>query len=111
MKRILMLAAVTKTNRPAVMAIVNDTVMALGGWITVHNLYGNMVAVFHFELAPGKLAALAERLDAEAIRLDDASRAAIAGPDQTAEGIPCALNVTFIHDEPDVKREVPAVPG
>ncbi len=108
---ILMLAAVTKTSRHGVMSIVNDAVMVLGGWISGHELYGNMVTVFKFELAPKVLPALAERLDAAAIRLDDASRAAIAEAGETAEEIPCALNVTFIHDEPDVKREVPAVPG
>lgn len=111
MKRILMLAAVTKTNRHAVMAIVNDAVMALGGWIAGHELYGNMVTVFKFDLAPKVLPALAERLDATEIRLDAASRAAIAEAGETAAEVPCSLNVTFIHDEPDMRREVPAVPG
>jgi hypothetical protein len=48
------------------------------------------------------------RLDTES--LDRLTNAISAAPSHDQE-IACALNVTFSHNEPDMRREVPAVPG
>ncbi len=111
MRSILMLAAVTRANRHAVMGLVNDAIMGLGGWVDGHSLYGNMVTVFRFEVDAARLRELETRLDDAAVHLDDASREALAGADPARGDMRCALNVTFVHNEPDVKRPVPAVPG
>ena len=112
MQKILMLAAVTKINRHAAMALVNDLVVELGGWISGHTLYGNMAAAFHSNLPPARLADFSARLDAAQIRLDESGAAGIdAAARSGSEECRLSLNITFIHGEPDITHPVPAVPG
>ena len=105
-----MMSAVTRVNRLAVMLLVNDAVMELGGWITGHQLYGNISAVFRFELPENRLPAFAARMNGAGIRLDTAGLDAAAGNGDATDAVPCSLAVTFIHDEPDRKRTVPRPP-
>ena len=114
MKRLLMLAAATRINRHAVMAQVNDIVVSSGGWIEGHALFSNIAATFRFVLPAGRLTGFAEAVDAAGVHVDAAgladlaARAAAEPPEAEVAG---TLSVTFIHDEPDLRREIPAVPG
>jgi hypothetical protein len=115
-----MLSAVTRVNRHAAMAGINDAINSLG-WIEQHVLFSNIQVNFRFNMAAAKLPALAERLDALGVHLDAAASQEIAELVRKAEGngggkadaaeLPASLAVTFLHNEPDMKREVPAVPG
>lgn len=113
--RITMLAGVTKANRHQVSADINDGVIAAGGWVTDHAFFSNIATTFRVVLPPEGLAQFRDLVTAAGVHLDDDSEAAIAalvaGKEGLPEEVPASLNVTFIHDEPDLKREVPAVPG
>lgn len=115
MQRMLMLAAVTSVNRHEAMADINDTTVGCGGWIEGHTLFSNIMVTFRFVVPAGRLAEFAVRVNEAGVHLDPASLAAVS--ERTGAGIapqaelPGALAVTFIHDEPDLRREVPAVPG
>lgn len=110
----LMLSAVTWANRHDAMAGINDAVLAAGGWIEGHTLFSNIATTFRIELPEGRIPALAEALETLGILLDDESRDRLAAlrppPDKGAERA-LSLSVTFIHNEPDLRREVPMVPG
>ena len=119
MKRLLMLSAVTRVNRHEVMSGINDIVVACGGWIEGHTLFSNIAATFRFVLPASGLAGFGARVDALGVHLDAASLEALAarslGAGEAGEvgeaDVAGALAVTFVHDEPDLRREIPAVPG
>jgi hypothetical protein len=110
-----MLSGVTHANRHQVTAEVNDAVVSAGGWVTDHTFFSNIATNFHMVLAPKGLARFRGLVLAAAVHLDDESDAKLADLIAREEGLPdelpASLNITFIHDEPDLRREVPAVPG
>ncbi|MDP2149377.1 MAG: hypothetical protein Q8S27_16520 [Hoeflea sp.] len=116
MKRLLMLSAVTRINRHAAMAGIDDIVVACGGWIEGHTLFSNIAATFRFVLPTSGLAGFGARVDALGVHLDAASTEALAARSPAAgeageAEVAGALAVTFVHDEPDLRREIPAIPG
>lgn len=113
--KLVMLAGVTKRNRHAVMADVNDIVAGLGGWIIGHTLLSNIATTFRLALPADRLEAFRAGVAAAGVVLDAESSHvvsdAIAEQHQMDAEITASLNVTFMHDEPDLRREIPAVPG
>jgi hypothetical protein len=111
----LMLAGVTRINRHAAMADINDAVLRANGWVSGHAMFSNIATTFQIALPPARYAAFCTALDGIGVVLDSESRAAVAAldvDDQTADAeVLASLNITFIHDEPDLRREVPSVPG
>ncbi|MEI2384314.1 hypothetical protein [Breoghania sp. JC706] len=110
-----MLAGVTRTNRHQVSADINDAVMGVGGWIKSHTLFSNIATTFHFALPPDRLSTLRERMIEAGVRLDEESIAKLDAiskePTSQPDEISASLNLTFIHAEPDLRRDVPSVPG
>lgn len=109
MTRILMLNAVTRRERKDATSFVFDTVNDLGGWIDDVQMYSNMMNTIRLTLAAGAYPALIAALREGGIAVDEPSED-LSSPDPAAERM-ATLQLTFIHDEPDMKREVPAVPG
>ena len=113
--RIVMLSAVTRRDRHQVMAEVNEAVLKSGGWIEGHTLLSNIATVFKLELPARAFQSLADRLAALEVRLDEESRqtllSVVDSAKDPAEDCRVTLNVTFLHDEPDLRRTIPAVPG
>jgi hypothetical protein len=111
----LMLSAVTRRNRHDAMAEINDAVIGAGGWVEGHTLFSNIATTFRTELPMEKIADFVRAIDSLGVHLDTESKHAVAlqeapGNRRDAD-VPVTLNVTFIHDEPDLRREVPMVPG
>lgn len=113
--RIIMLSGVTHANRHQVTAAVNDAVVAAGGWVTDHTFFSNIATNFRMVLPPEGIARFRDLVVNAGVHLDDESDAVIgdliAKEKGLPEEIPASLNVTFIHNEPDLRREVPSVPG
>lgn len=112
MRRIL-LAGMTKNNRNQVVADVVDAVHAGGGWIIDSHLFSNLSAAITFAVAPGRLPELKTGFEAIGLLLDNDSLGRIteASSAASAEEIQVGLQITFIHNEPDLRRQVIAVPG
>lgn len=113
--RIIMLTGVTHANRHQVTAEINDAVVSSGGWVTDHTFFSNIATNFRMVLAPQGLARFRDLVVAAGVHLDEESDTKlsdlIAQKKGLPEELPASLNVTFIHNEPDLRREVPAVPG
>ncbi|MCZ8180240.1 MAG: hypothetical protein O9309_14540 [Rhizobium sp.] len=106
---IVMLTAVTHVERKAATSFVFDTVNRLGGWIDDVHMYSNLMNTIRLTLPAGAFAAFVEALQAGHIAVDPPEGLGNIG-DPAAERM-ATLQLTFIHDEPDLKRELPAVPG
>ena len=79
-----------------------------------HTLFSNIAITIRLSLPIGKLGDFRSRLGEAGVRLDDASAEQsqiIARDDDGEAEITVSLNITFVHDEPDLRRPVPAVPG
>ena len=107
------LSSVTKKNRQDALSIINSEVLSAGGWIISHTLFSNIAATFRFEIPANNLASMQRRLEDQAIRMDTDSQKCIERLDPAAgkEDIVAILNITFIHDEPDLRHTIPAIPG
>jgi hypothetical protein len=109
----LMLSGVTRANRFEVTAAIDDAVAASGGWIDGHTLLSNIATIFRFVVPAGQLHRLMERMAEAHVTMDPESLALVAAatgrPPETEQA--GSIAVTFIHDEPDLRRDVPAVPG
>lgn len=111
----LLLEGVTKQNRHAVTIAIRDAISAAGGWISSENLFSNLATSIHCFMPPAGLAILKEAISSNDVMLDDNSHerllAGIAKEHPDIDEMPVSLNITFSHNEPDLKREIPAVPG
>ncbi len=110
------LCYVTRSERRAVIALCSDAVTESGGSILDFKFFSNVSASLFIEIGQSRLARLADRLehlglvpgpetDLQLARLADAARTV---PDQIASA---TVQITFVHDEPDLPHDVPAVPG
>ncbi|SSC68410.1 unnamed protein product [Ciceribacter selenitireducens ATCC BAA-1503] len=109
MMRILMLNAVTRRERKDATSFVFDTVNRLGGWIDDVQMYSNLMNTIRLTLTAGAYPALIAALREGDIAVDE-PEAGPAPANPAAERM-ATLQITFMHDEPDMKRDVPAVPG
>jgi hypothetical protein len=113
--RTLMLDGVTKRERNLVTMELRDAVSAAGGWIEAENFFSNIAVAFRFFIKQDGFSILRAAIEQSDVRLDTESLErlanAISAPPSHDQEMACALNVTFSHNEPDMRREVPAVPG
>ena len=93
---------------------------ASGEWVIDVKLFSNMSVCFNFEIPINRTEQLREALAETDLHLTRESQDSFAGlrkhTDFTAEhpqatNIPGSLQVTFIHNEPDLRIEVPRIPG
>lgn len=115
-KSYLRLVAIAAGDRDAVTARVRDAFSESGAWITDVHFFSGVQTMFSFEAASDALWPLAQALARAGLRLDEASRTALDEATERASGpapgdLEGTLAVIFAHGDPDMKHEVPAVPG
>lgn len=111
--------ATTTVNRYEMTALVERAITESGGWVLDHHLFSNLSMSLAFEISDRKLNTLLEALRATGLRLSRQSADAIVTlassldlvQDQPEAFVEGHLQITFIHNEPDLRREVPAIPG
>lgn len=106
---ILMLTAVTRVERKLATSLVFDTVNRLGGWIDDVQMYSNLMNTIRFTLPSEAFGSLIEALRADDISVDAPLGLAEIG--NAASERMATLQLTFIRDEPDLRREIPSLPG
>ncbi len=111
-RKFLNLSGITAIERHQAISAASDAITAGGGWIIDHTLFSNMMATIRFSLPPDGQGILQKQIEAADIHLDADSSAALnqISP-STQDEILGALNLTFVHHEPDLRMEIPAVPG
>jgi hypothetical protein len=111
----LRLNGATRADRLTITAKIRDIIVTeCHGWIGDFYQYSNTSLCLHFEIPAERVPALHNALSEAAIGFGpDADEAyqCISSADRKSDFVPCILQITFIHDEPDLRRKIPAVPG
>jgi len=93
---------------------------ASGAWVVDVKLFSNMSACFNFEVPRSHTAQLRGALAATGLHLSKESDESFASLLEHCESdaggwqepdIAGTLQITFIHNEPDLRIEVPQIPG
>ena len=109
----LRLSAFTRDNRGEVIARVRDTFAACGGWITDFHHFSNVSLCINFQIPVLKLADLCIEFRRIGLEITDELQSLPFNPPITTDQSDAAgtLQITFIHDEPDLIIPVPPIPG
>lgn len=96
----------------AVVGAVDDALSRAHASITDVHFFSGIQVTLHFEIAREDLAALGTALSDAGVRLDPESAAGLAEScgAEVAE-LAGTLALTLLDGDPDLKREIPAVPG
>jgi hypothetical protein len=111
MRSPLLLSAVVVGSRDAATTRIRDAFSAANAWITDVRFFSGVSTAFTFEAAREDLPRLGGALEAAGLAFDAASRRALldaAGGDGEARGM---LNVAFADGDPNLRHDVPKVPG
>ena len=111
----LRLNGATRADRLTCTANIREIIVAeCHGWIGDFYQYSNTSLCLHFEIPAGSLPVLRTALSEAGVGFgsdaDQAYRSA-SGAVGNSGAIACTLQITFIHNEPDLRRNIPAVPG
>ena len=118
--KVLRIDAVTAENRHDMTERARQAIASCGGSILDFRQFSNASVCITFEIAAARLAGLRAALSRAGLRLSAGSLDSIAeaceaagrrGESGGAGELDCTLAVFFVHDEPDLRIEVPAVPG
>ena len=113
----LRLSGSTRADRHETVSRVRDAINASGGALLDFKMFSNVSICLNFEIPARHVARLRSALGATPLRLDAESAALLArfdeetGTDTTAIDLPGTLQITFIHDDPDLIIAVPPIPG
>lgn len=99
---------------------VKEAISKSGGSILDFHMFSNLSICLNFELMVGKIDKLSEALKATGMQMSEESQRLLEncrrGLEQLdgktrASEVTATLAITFIHDEPDLRIEVPSIPG
>lgn len=109
------IAGFTRLQRGEAIALISDAINSYGGFILDSHMYSNSMLAISFEIRASNISSLVQTLVLAGLSMSletgsDASDlgAPRDGPDLI---VPGSMNVNFIHDDPPLRIEVPAVPG
>lgn len=115
----LQLNGMTTVERHTMIERVKAALGESGAYILDFHMFSNAALVLQFEVPLDRLAQLGPALAAISLRLEPRSQELLAAWDKESKArgagetrdIPGSLQITFIHNEPDLIIEVPMVPG
>ncbi len=104
----------TRAERIQMTDRVSEAINQAGAWITDFHQYSNLLICINFQVPGANLDRLATNLQETGLRLSQESLDQLKPSNDTAltdQELIGTLQITFIHDEPDLLRDIPAVPG
>jgi hypothetical protein len=93
---------------------VGEAINQAGAWITDFHQYSNILICINFQLPIANLDKLAATLQQTGLQLSQESLEQLKPshePMPQDQELIGTLQITFIHNEPDLLRDIPAVPG
>ncbi|MDJ1174005.1 hypothetical protein [Roseofilum capinflatum] len=114
MQRFLRLDGFTRAERIGMTYRVSEAINQAGAWITNFHLYSNLLICINFQVPIANLNRLAATLQETGLQLSQESlEQLMLAHDSTLkeQELVGTLQITFVHNEPDLLRDIPAVPG
>lgn len=111
---ILSIELVTTIDRHKFLDALREEIGVLDGWIADFRFFSNMSAMVSAVLPNRNAVGFARKLTAIGLNLPLEAVEALArqaGKDNKTGEFSCALNITFIHGDGDLRVASPAVPG
>ena len=111
---------ITRRDRHEMISRVKEAILQGGGFIVNFHMFSNLSICLNFEISAGKICDMSAALKATELRLTEESRELLADYCRQAEQlskeagaseVAGTLEITFIHNEPDLRIEVPPIPG
>ena len=117
--KFLQLHGVTRVNRQEMITRVKEAILQGGAYITDFHMFSNRAICINFEVSVGNIEKLYSSLRRQAflnqeshdLLADCCDRLAQFGERAKAADVVGTLEITFIHNEPDLRIEVPSIPG
>lgn len=111
------LAAITREDRHKMIDHTMQCINKCSAWIVNHTMFSNMAICINFQVEAGDVRKLIELLNTNGLNLTQQSIEL--GEDfpldlperYKSKEILGAINITFIHNDKDLKIVIPAVPG
>lgn len=103
--------AVAAGDRLAKTAAAKEAILAEGGFVTEFHEFSNVSVCLMFEVPAERAVALAGRWRGAGLVLAASSDRQLAEWGDSAGTLTGSLQIAFVHDEPDLKMRIPAVPG
>lgn len=104
--------AITHQDRHLVMELVQQAISRAHGWIEDSQLYSNKMALIRFVISAKLCRDFCQTLTENGLMVEvpdgigDAENSA-----SLADDLSATIQLTFIHNEPDLRQVIPAVPG
>lgn len=108
---LLRLNAVARGDRDETTARVRDAFGGAGAWIVDVHFFSGVQTTFAFEIRSECVVSLERALRVAGLVFDEPSLEALRRVRSAGQDLQGTLAVTFAHGDPDLKHEVPAVPG
>lgn len=109
--KVVRLQGVARGDRHALTARISAAMSDASAVIVDVHLFSGVLTVLAFELAPEDAKGLADALHGAGLDLDAKSRQALTEVASSRQRVEGTLAITFADGDPDLRREVPAVPG
>lgn len=94
----------TRVERHALVDLVEEAIRASGGWILDFHQYSNISLVLEMEVPPHHLRELVRLLEAGGVSFRPIPQL---GPGEEEDAILGTLQITLVHDEPDLHLPAP----
>uniref|UniRef100_A0A832M3Q9 Uncharacterized protein n=1 Tax=Oscillatoriales cyanobacterium SpSt-402 TaxID=2282168 RepID=A0A832M3Q9_9CYAN len=114
MQRFLRLDGFTRAERIGMTDRVSEAINQAGAWITDFHLYSNILICINFQVPITNLNRFAATLQETGLQLSQESLEQLMPAHDSIlkeQELVGTLQITFVHNEPDLLRDVPAVPG
>ena len=118
--KFLQLNGVTRIDSHDMISRVKQAISKGGGYIFDFHMFSNTSICINFEVSAGNIEKLYSSLTATGLRLNQESHDLLAdccsqlerlGGKSKAADVAGTLQITFIHNEPDLRIECPPIPG
>jgi hypothetical protein len=109
-----LLSGVSRAERQTIISSAAKVIQDAGGWVEDVQFFSNIAVNLQCAATPSAAAALSNALSALGLGL---SRGETAELESAAQGLRAdqelrfSVQITFVHNEPDLLRHVPSVPG
>jgi len=113
-RRFLQLSGFTTAERLGMTNRASEAISQAGGWITDFHQYSNISLCINFEVPTTDMEKLARKIQETGLKLSEESLEQLTSTENfmpSQDELAGTLQITFVHNEPDLYREVPAVPG